>query len=492
MGLGQETLCFGRMVVRLPSGESSKRHICRMIERKSNIVPLTKIIIKGLFGLFDHSICLHKEGPLTIIHGPNGIGKTTILRLVESAFRQRFDRLFSTPFQVMRLESADASYLEFKKSSKRVTPRGRLRAERGAVEDVVEEVVLHIVYKPARGDQVTHDVPQFGPLRPEIHGVLRHLDDFVPSLEKIGAKLWYDRDSMEELGLHEVLARYGSVLPSLFGEVEKRVPMEIIQAIEREAVHLIETQRLLMITRRESVRARSHGRYAPTVETHAEEMSGIIQQALARSAEISQSLDRSFASRVLAESPGEVVSESSMRKRYKEQLTIRERLMKVGVLALEEPVALPERDLQGLEERVLWHYLADVTEKLSVFETLLKKLELLSETINARFLYKRMRIDREKGFVFEAPDGSSVPLNALSSGEQHELVLMFELLFRAKAKSLIMIDEPEISLHVTWQQRFLDDLLRISELTGLAFLVATHSPQIIHKRWNLAIALGEG
>ncbi len=55
-----------------------------------------------------------------------------------------------------------------------------------------------------------------------------------------------------------------------------------------------------------------------------------------------------------------------------------------------------------------------------------------------------------------------------------------------------MIDEPELSLHVTWQHKFLNDIERISKLADLDFLIATHSPSIIHDRRSLMVSLPEG
>jgi len=71
------------------------------------------------------------------------------------------------------------------------------------------------------------------------------------------------------------------------------------------------------------------------------------------------------------------------------------------------------------------------------------------------------------------------------------VILAFELLFRAQKGTMILIDEPELSLHVSWQHKFLDDLSNISKLVGLDFIVATHSPQIINEHWDLTIALAE-
>ena len=67
---------------------------------------------------------------------------------------------------------------------------------------------------------------------------------------------------------------------------------------------------------------------------------------------------------------------------------------------------------------------------------------------------------------------------------------MFDLLFNVKAGSLVLIDEPEISLHVSWQLKFISDVEKISELSNFQFIVATHSPQIINDRINQMARFG--
>ena len=78
-----------------------------------------------------------------------------------------------------------------------------------------------------------------------------------------------------------------------------------------------------------------------------------------------------------------------------------------------------------------------------------------------------------------------IPLAELSSGEQYELVLIYELLFKVASGSLILIDEPELSLHVAWQKKFISDIQKIQRLKKMTFVIATHSPQIIGDKWNL-------
>jgi predicted ATP-binding protein involved in virulence len=64
-------------------------------------------------------------------------------------------------------------------------------------------------------------------------------------------------------------------------------------------------------------------------------------------------------------------------------------------------------------------------------------------------------------------------------------------LFKVKPGTLVLIDEPELSLHVVWQTQFLDDLLKIIELQKINVIIATHSPQIINNRWDLTVDLEE-
>lgn len=56
---------------------------------------------------------------------------------------------------------------------------------------------------------------------------------------------------------------------------------------------------------------------------------------------------------------------------------------------------------------------------------------------------------------------------------------------------MLLIDEPEISLHITWQKKFLDDLLEVAKHIDIQVIVATHSPQIVSNHMDIQIDLGE-
>ena len=60
---------------------------------------IEKIIVNKLFGIFDHEISLNMSDRITILHGKNGVGKTTVLRLVNGFFNSKYSELRAIPFE---------------------------------------------------------------------------------------------------------------------------------------------------------------------------------------------------------------------------------------------------------------------------------------------------------------------------------------------------------------------------------------------------------
>lgn len=136
---------------------------------------------------------------------------------------------------------------------------------------------------------------------------------------------------------------------------------------------------------------------------------------------------------------------------------------------------------------VLSVYAQDALQKLSVFDRLYARVDTLKRIANDRLLYKQVSVGAD-GLTVTA-NGSSIDLEMLSSGEQHELVLICGLLLETAENSLILIDEPELSLHVAWQEKVLEDLEEMASLSNFQVLLATHSPEIIGDRWDLTVEL---
>lgn len=439
---------------------------------------IKEIEIQSLFGYFDHRIPLKADDRITIIHGPNGVGKTTVLRLISDLFECRFYSLLVTPFERIVV---------------RFNPKGSLTVIR-TKEGEENSAKLKLIYRVGteRTEYTVSSLRVQEGLRRYSPSILERLID---NIERVGGSEWYDENTGKVMSHEEVVLLYGhSLPPDMLGSIIP-FPKKIKRLLEQINIVVVETQRLFTEHKdeHEELESRYRRREVPiqrmTVEKYSEDMVSRIKECQQESGEKGASLDSSFPQRLLELQLPEIATEEYIWGEYKSQSDYRKRLMKAG-LAAETSVPLPSEGLAELERKVLWAYLKDVEEKLQVFDWLLSRLELFKDIVNSRFSYKKFKIDKENGFIFESDHGESiVSPRALSSGEQHELVLTYELLFKAPAGSLIFIDEPELSLHVSWQRKFLEDIAKISELADLDFLVATHSPSIVHDRRDLMVQL---
>lgn len=92
---------------------------------------------------------------------------------------------------------------------------------------------------------------------------------------------------------------------------------------------------------------------------------------------------------------------------------------------------------------------------------------------NKKFIYD----EKEYGYKIMVNENNrkrTIELEKLSSGEK-QIVSIFSYLYLSQIKkAIILIDEPEISLSVKWQRKFLMDIYKGSKCTGIVSV--THSP----------------
>src|SRR4051794_24865191 len=75
----------------------------------SNLLRVTKIRVEKLFDRYTHEVDLHLEDRVTIIHGPNGVGKTVLLRLTAALLSGKFVDFAKIPFKKFEVSLSDGS-----------------------------------------------------------------------------------------------------------------------------------------------------------------------------------------------------------------------------------------------------------------------------------------------------------------------------------------------------------------------------------------------
>jgi len=441
---------------------------------------IRRVFVEGLFNIFDHDIPMKMDDRITIIHARNGVGKTTILCMIDGLFNGRYGDLRVFPFSRLGVEFEDDTILEVSRSTETDDYRQRERRDqrRKNGKSLAIRWGEHDPFYPKRSTERDLRFP------------LEAIEDIVPDLTRVGGGKWRTT-SGQILNLDGVLARYEDLLPDVRRRREREEPGWLREVRNQVRVRFIRTERLSQsgIEPRE-LRAGRSAHQIPTVLTYAEELASQIRSTLTEYAELSQSLDRTFPGRLVAQSASDAITKNEISQRLAEFEDKRKWLVDAGLLDQETD---PHFEVPGsIDENragILAVYVADVQKKLSVFDTLAAKIDLFESIINRRFRHKQMVISKDKGITFATDAGQPLEATSLSSGEQHEVVMLYELLFKVRRDSLILIDEPEISLHVAWQSQFLQDLTDMTELSGFDVLLATHSPQIITDRWDLTVEL---
>lgn len=438
-------------------------------------VRISRIAVHGLFDRFNHELTFDPGERIAIMIGPNGYGKTTILRLLNVLFNHSPRSLGRMPFAKLHVDFDDGSQLTVVRTPGESSPR-----------------LFYVT--------PLHEMEPFVPeSRSSLQGVsfpLGVIEDIVPSLEQIGAAEWRNVHTNEILDLDYVVETYADILPFAIEEQEQELPSWLEEIRVSLPVRFIDTERLtdLSAYRRRLRNRSSFSHIAPerTVRLYSEKLASMVQQTLTKYATLSQSLDRSFPARLVELPASKPLSIDQLTEVLAQVEQRRSRIVEAGLLAQEhESLSVPAvKEVDESTRSVLAVYARDATEKLDVFEDLYARVNTFVRIANARLLHKQVSVS-QAGLKVSNSDGSTLELEMLSSGEQHEIVLLFDLLFRTKKNSLIMVDEPELSLHVAWQREMLKDLQEMAELSDFRVLLATHSPQIIGDRRNLTIDLQE-
>ena len=440
---------------------------------KEALVKISSIAVHGLFDRFNHELTFNPSERITIMIGPNGYGKTTILRILNVLFNHSPRSLGRMPFEELHVDFDDGSRLAVAPSPLGPSPQLSYVMSRRETAPYVPEPL-------SRWHEASFPIGM--------------IEDVVPSLERIGVSDWRNVLTGEVLDLDDVIETYADMLPFIAEKDEQRIPSWLKDIRESLPVRFIDTERLtdLSAYRRRLRSQSSYSQMAPerTVRLYSKKLAGKVQKTLTQYATLSQSLDRSFPARLVEEPKSVPLSKEQVAQDLKEVDRRRSAIIEAGLLP-QEHASLSVPNIDSINDSrigVLAVYAQDATEKLNVFEDLYLRVNTFVRIANARLLHKQISVSQE-GLKVSNSDGASLELEMLSSGEQHELVLLFDLLFGTKKNSLIMVDEPELSLHVTWQRELLKDLQEMAELSDFRVLLATHSPQIIGDRWDLTIQL---
>ncbi len=123
--------------------------------------------------------------------------------------------------------------------------------------------------------------------------------------------------------------------------------------------------------------------------------------------------------------------------------------------------------------------------------SLFRTIDAFQENVNSYFrdTGKHVRFDKFGDLLIQVGKKTEIRADLLSSGEAQLLILFAYLYFgfASKEEFVVMIDEPELSLHLQWQHRYIESVMKANP--NAQFIFATHAPEIVQKYGENCIEL---
>jgi predicted ATP-binding protein involved in virulence len=151
------------------------------------------------------------------------------------------------------------------------------------------------------------------------------------------------------------------------------------------------------------------------------------------------------------------------------------------------PFVLYERKILSKMQQFMLnaHEMPTIEER----KTLFGKRELFIEKVNGLFKDTKKSFSdslddaQEEDFKFKIADQKyELSHTQLSSGEKQMFYLLLICMLQDNKSCILLMDEPEISLHPDWQKKLLDDMIGLNP--NCQFITVTHSPSIFFPKWG--------
>lgn len=446
---------------------------------------ITRIRIEKLFGLYTYDLP-KKPSSLTnaaILYGDNGVGKSTLLRLVYhllSAGNSRGHRtaLYNAEFQSLEVtlsnglilraqpkpgENTKILQLEIRKKGKTIATWDYLpRRQPEGTEWVVTArgEMLHRETRRARGRE--HPTTRGGV------DYLEALQEHAPNMFILNADRRLDSDTVsdpsDEMEIRRLM-HYDT--PRTINELVVRSrEIGLTQALSAAAKWI--SRKAIMGTNQGSMNV--HSVYIDVVKhllspyTSNDEVSSAVPVS-----ELVRKLE-TIEKRMSQHANYELATELSTRE-------------------FRDALKASDSEKGRLAAELLQTYIKSLDRRLEAVEPIYQNIDDFVTTLNEFLNDKSITFKLSRGFSILSSFDQSLEASQLSSGEQQLLLLFCYVLTARDQPSVFMIDEPEISLNIKWQRQLVQALLDITKGSEIQFIFASHSMELLAQHRDRVVKL---
>lgn len=407
--------------------------------------------VAGLFGLYDYSISFKdSEDNFTIITSPNGYGKTTILRIINSLDVKRLYYLYLLKFISIEVSFDDGSLLSLHEINS--NNNGETNS------DIAKNRRLGL---SMRWSIEENEICRFEYKQDEMYKA----KDYAARQMLMRSAYRKDVITEEDFTHGELGEALNSRIAKIQGQEQFLLQLATLQ------INFIEANRIYS----ENINLNTQKQNKPPIIHIIEELRNKLSNATNGFLNKVQQLDSEFIEILLKEDV-----EKIDREKYESKAAyLTEKITELANYGLARRQTIPSYN--DSKSNILSAYIKLMEEKYSYYDgDILPSIKIFNEKLNQkRFTNKNIIVSVQHGLRIESANGDILDADMLSSGEQNELVILYDLIFKTPIGSILLIDEPENSLHVAWLNTFVEDVLAIIKQRKLQVIVASHSPTIV-------------
>lgn len=465
------------------------------VRNQVNDTNLEYIGIFGLFGRYNIEIPFDKQ--VNIFIGENGLGKTTILNCIYFVLEKKFSRLANIDFSEIKIKFRNnpktfaISVADIRQYNIQLRGQFDFFVSNESYDNMIEEIVLNEKFLFNENDFIfdRHDILLETYTDHELEYIARKL------AQKAHISVGFARELVRNYVDNKALE------PRVNRKPNRNNVTQLVKAISENVTHRI----IYLPTYRrieddlDSLNLRS------------EELDNAEQLINFGMSDVQKSIDRilkqirSLAMEGFTAMTGvllkqyadgmDSIDEMKNRKKYVEveENTVKIVLDRVGK-KIEEPYK--EKILDLIKSGEIWDYkyyhLLNFINKLIDNYDLQKayddRIKQFADTCNKylidkQFNYNQSTLNLEIHLNHERNKKNRViSLMQLSSGEKQIVSLFSKLYLESNDSSIVIVDEPELSLSLNWQKMLLPDIMRTDKCDLL--LTVTHSPFIFENEFD--------
>lgn len=438
--------------------------------------------VSGLFGRYDHALPKQSAfSDVVILYGDNGVGKSTVLKLVFDLLSSRGDRghrtaLLEAPFQKIEVKLSNGLFISAERKTYLEIIYLALFAEHPEEGEARWDHFPKAdggFYAEDRGDidldYVVRSRPKFRRVaNNEFH---REKAEFLEMLEK-RAPAVYMLDADRKLK--------SDAIPDSAAEETWQSGMRSGLHSSREIDRVAISRQILVSHALKKAHEWAQVRWiiaSSQGSTNVHEAYSRLAEDICKEGEEPPPNANDFEKRL-----DSIERESQRQAEYGFAKELDTRTLRR---------ALEQQNKQvDLARRLLDPYIGSLETRLSAGQETYKIMDNFIRCINELLFDKELSYSVNDGFRISRPGtGERLGLNNLSSGEQHLLILFGYVVSSAGSPAIFIIDEPEISLNVKWQRSLIKSLTSVTLGTQAQFMMASHSLELLSQHLDRVVEL---